>query len=403
MVTKAVKKISEEKAHATYSASGSLRWLNCPGSIALCATAPEPPESEYAAEGTRAHSCLELLLKNRTNLTAAKRLALKTYPLDMVEYALDAVSWITEQARHDEILCETKVDATPFTCDDQFGTLDAAIVREFDRLTVIDYKYGAGLAVEPTFEGDCNPQLAFYALGISHQYHHNFSEVELVIIQPRAFHHSGETTRSEVFTMEWLLTWDEKFREGVKRTKDPLAPLAAGSWCKFCPAALACPELKENAMRQAQIVFSDEAGVESVPEVKLMSVPDLGRALDVADRLEAFIDALRKHAEHVLKCGGEIAGWKLVDKKSPRRWIDEDAAAAEAATRHWSADAFTKPKLLSPAQLEKVICKKGIYGEATNGFIEKHVTNASSGTTLVPDSDKRPAVKPLSKVFEIEA
>lgn len=385
-------KISEEKAHAEFSASGSSRWLNCPGSISLCKKAPPGRESEYAAEGTRAHTCLEFLLKNRKNLTAAKRTALKSYSLEMVEYALDAAYWIIEQIGDEnedvEFLCETKVDASPFTCEGQFGTLDAAIVRVFDRLTVIDYKYGAGVAVDPVYGGDLNPQLAYYALALSYEYQHNFSEVELVVIQPRAFSESGETTRSKVFPMDQLLAWEEKFRVGVERARAPLAPLASGNWCKFCPASVICPELKEKAMRDAQIVFRDNA-VQALPEVKTLAIPDLGKALHAAEKLEKFIEALRDHAQHVLECGGEVPGWKLVQKRSTRKWIDEQDTAFRARTIYGSK-AFTEPKLLSPAQMEKISGKD---------WVNEQVTNESSGTTVVPEDDKRPAVKPMEKIF----
>lgn len=403
MATKAVinTKTSEVKAHAKYSASGADRWLNCPASIELSARAPEARESEYAAEGTKAHACLELMLKNRNNLNLALKLAKKSYPLDMVEYALDAVNWINEQAGDDDVLCEQKVDASPFTTDGQFGTLDAAIIRDFDRLTVIDYKYGAGLAVEPAYDNAPNPQLTYYALGLSHEYGHAFTEVELVVIQPRAFHESGETIRSAVFPIEEILAEAEKFKAGVKRCEDPLAELNAGRWCKYCPAAVICPELKENAMKQAQIVFADNE-IESVPEVRTLTLSDLGKALDVAERLEAFIQALRDHATYVLECGGKVPGWKLVDKRGIRKWKDEAAATEVAKTRYWKDVAFSEPKLLSPAQLEKKICKKGTWSDAADGFLEEHVTTASSGTTLVKESDKRPAVKPMDKVFNLE-
>jgi len=230
-------------------------------------------------------------------------------------------------------------------------------------------------------------------LGLSHTYSHNFSEVELVIIQPRAYHETGETVRTAVFTIDQLLEWDEIFKEGVKKAKDPLAPLAAGSWCRFCPAAIMCPELKENSMKRAQIVFDDEVGITSVPEAKLMTVPNLSIALDTADKLEAFIDALRKHALHVLAQGGEIPGWKLVDKRGIRKWIDLQKATQEAK-RDYKDFLFTEPELKSPAQVEKVL--KGEVGKA---WVASRAKAISSGVTLVPESDKRPAVKPLDKVF----
>lgn len=50
------------KIHATLSASSSERWLNCSHSARLCA-AYEDKGSNYATEGTDAHSLFELRLK----------------------------------------------------------------------------------------------------------------------------------------------------------------------------------------------------------------------------------------------------------------------------------------------------------------------------------------------------
>lgn len=381
-------KTSGEKAHAKFSASGSSRWLNCPGSMVLSESAPDVPESQYAQEGTRAHECLELLLKNHNQLAAIKNIAKKQYPLEMVEYAMDAVFWITDLLdahKGAELLCETEVRLDHIE-PGMFGTLDAAIVRHFDRLTVIDYKYGAGLAVHPEYEGDLNSQLAYYALGISHQYDHNFSEVELVIIQPRAFHESGETIRSAVFPIEKLLAWEQKFRDGVARAKDPFPIYKCGSWCRFCPAALMCPELKDNAMKKAQIVFSEDAGLVSVPEPKMIVLPELGPALDACEKLEAWIDKVREHAMHVLERGHEIEGFKLVQKRGIRRWVDE-----EVVVKRFGKDAYAPPKVLSPAQLEKKL----------KISFDDYTTAESSGTTLARESDKRPAVKPINQVFGV--
>ncbi len=398
--------MSEEKLHAEFSASGSQRWLSCPGSIALSKKAPEPRESPYAAEGTEAHACLEFILKNRKGYSAIG-MALKKWPKEMVDNARDAAKWILERAcepssikeRPDvTLLCETKVDASPFTCEGQFGTLDAAIVEEFGRLVVIDYKYGAGISVDPEGpSGEGNSQLIYYALGISHQYNHNFSEVELVVIQPRAYHESGNTTRSFVLSIEELLAWEPVFKAGVDKAKwAALAPekhLASGSWCKFCPAAPICPELKDKAFKQAQIVFADETGIESVPEPKTIAIPNLGTVLSACDKLEEWIGKVREHAVHVLERGHDVEGWKLVQKRSIRKWRDETEATL-GATLLYGLDALTS-KVLSPAQLERKFAGE----KSLDDFIAGQTTSESSGTTLVPESDKREAVRPVAAVF----
>ena len=48
--------------HAKLSASGSKKWLNCPGSVAFEKEFPDE-ESEFAKEGTTAHALGELKIK----------------------------------------------------------------------------------------------------------------------------------------------------------------------------------------------------------------------------------------------------------------------------------------------------------------------------------------------------
>ena len=394
-VTPVTALVATEEAHAKYGASKSERFIECAGSINLEANAPPAAESPYAAEGTKAHACLEFLLKNPTKQKAARKAAASKWSAEMVEHASAAADYILERyaaAGPDaELLCETKVDSSPFTCEGQFGTLDAAIVVEFNRLTVIDYKYGAGVAVDPEgTRGRGNSQLVYYALAISHLYHHNFAEVELVVIQPRAFHPSGETTRTFVMSMPELLAWGPIFKTAVERTKAKDAPLAAGKWCKFCNAATICPELKDKAMREASVKF-DASRVNSlvVPELQMVQLPHLGRILRACDKLEAWIGKVRDHAYHVLEKGGAIEGFKLVQKNSPRRWSNKEAVEAEAA-KLWPDLAFTPPKLLSPAQLEKAV-------KGSKTWVAERTTSESSGLTMVDEFDKRPAISTSTK------
>ncbi len=394
-------KTSGDKEHSKYSASGSSRWLNCPGSIRLSESAPPEAESDAAKEGTEAHKCLEFLLKNRVNLKAAVKVAAKTWDEDMIEHAKSAADWAIDQMNASpgaELLCETEINSSPFTCEGQFGTLDIGIARPFGRLTIADFKYGAGIVVDPAgYDGKGNSQLCYYALGLSYLYDHNFSEVELVVIQPRAYHESGETVRSFVMSMQELLEWGETFKVGVKVCEsvsehwvEPanLNLLSAGEWCRFCPAAVICPELSEKAFKEAQIDFSKEMALEAVPEPRMIQIPSLGRILDACDRLDDWITKVRAHAIHVLESGEKIDGYKLVQKKSQRRWSDIEGAEKDAGIQ-FGKMAFTEPKLLSPAQLEKAA--KGHKG--LDQWIKDRITNTSSGTTIAKSTDKRPEIE----------
>ncbi len=242
-----------KKLHAKYSASGSERWLNCPGSPALSLKAPPQPENRYAVEGTDGHTCLETFLKNR-NIPAYKivKLLQGRFPDSMIEYAANTAMQIYSLIpKGAELLCETEV-RLDFVEPGMFGTVDAGIVEMFGVLWVIDYKYGAGRLVNP----ENNSQAIYYALGIAHKYHFNFDVVRLAIAQPRIAHKDG-IFRTWDMPIPELKKWTGIFKEGVERCKDPFADLNPGRWCFFCPAQDICPAIHDGKFNQAQKAFDD--------------------------------------------------------------------------------------------------------------------------------------------------
>lgn len=242
----------ESKKHATFSASGSERWLNCHGSIALSRRAPKQTESRYAKEGTDAHTVLETVMKNPTNPEQAAAALRRKYPNSMVDHALLTYDLILDKMpKGSSLLCETEV-RLDFVDEGMFGTVDAAIVEEFGTLWVIDYKYGAGRLVNP----ENNTQMIYYALGIAHRLHYNFEVVKLAVAQPRVIHKHG-------FFRDWsiaisdLKKWIDIFKAGVEACKDEFADLTPGRWCYFCPAQDICPAIQDEKLAKAQDLFSE--------------------------------------------------------------------------------------------------------------------------------------------------
>lgn len=368
-----------EKAHAKYSASGSERWLNCPASIALSEKAPPQIESPYAAEGTLAHECLEKILKGEPY----KR---HEFSDEMLEHASKFQEWLDTLMAGapvaKAILIEEKVDLPGVG----FGTVDVALVHPNGVLTIIDYKYGAGYAVEPKN----NTQMLYYACAIAGKYGWAFNTVHMIIYQPRAYHEDGPIRGWEIPITD-LVEWDKKFLEGVIACEDPFAPFKAGSWCRWCPAATLCPEISDRAAEEAKLDFDDNLNVTT--PVSVFSVGDLGVALTACEKIENWIEKVREYALQIAQRGEKIPGYKLVAKRSTRKWIDENKTAKIAKTQ-FGSKAFTKPELLSPAQLEKVIKDKD--------WIAEHVSDISSGVTLVPENDKRPAVNQIMDDFAVD-
>lgn len=385
-----------EIAHSKFGASGAKRWLACPGSVALSLKAPKQRESEYAREGTEAHACLEIFLRNDRDGVLSDQLVKMCrgkYPDEMIDHVKNAFYEIRarkQDAPGAEFLCETKV-SLDFINPEMFGTVDAAIVEEFGRLTVIDFKYGAGIVVNP----EANEQLIYYALGLAHKYDYNFKDVALVIIQPRA-EQSGRTTRQAVMSIDELIAWKEVFAHGVDACKRPEPDFNAGGHCRFCPATPICPEISKKALRQAQIDFTPVDDTLHLPDPEVIPVPYLGKTLEACDLIEKWIEGVRHHAFHVLETGQSVDGFKLVQKRAARKWIDPVKAEAEAM-KFWGDRVF-KTFLLSPAQMEKMCTTPSM-----EFWIEKNCHAESSGLTIVPVSDKRDEVRPIEKDFDVVA
>jgi len=352
-------------------------------------------ESKWAQEGTDAHSCLEFILKNRKNLSVACKIATKKWSKEMADYAFDAALYIKSllEAPKSVIYIESKVDSSAFTTVDQFSTLDVAVANYNARnLHIIDYKYGAGLMVDPKE----NSQLIYYALAMMLKLGmKNFDKATLTIIQPRKEDQDGETIRSWVIDTDDLREWGKKFKKGVKAALQPNAPVKAGEWCQFCLARIKCPALREQSFNDASIDFSpikDE--IKNLPAIR--DVKDIGKLLAACEKLEVFISAVKERAFNDAKRGLKVNGYKLVEQRTNRKWANE-TTAIRVARKALGDKAFTKPKLISPTQFEKKFKKS----KKAMVWLKKAVVKKPGGVTLAKESDKRRSTSIIDADFTV--
>jgi hypothetical protein len=183
------------------------------------------------------------------------------------------------------------------------------------------------------------------------------------------------------------MVWKQKFTDGVERVKTEPHAYVYGSWCRWCPASAICPQLSKKALLQAQIEFDDERNKLSLPVIsdKELPIANLSNILNACEKLELWIEKVRAYAFEKLEYGDTIDGWKLVQKRSIRKWSIEAPLVAKEV---FGEIAFSEPELLSPAQLEKTKIKK----KEVKDFIEKYAIAESSGLTMVKEGDKRAAV-----------
>jgi len=367
--------------HSEFGASSCYRWSACPGSVALSRDIPRR-DTVFSLEGTAAHALGEMAYQK--GRPADTWLGAEIEGVEVTENMVDAVNIYLEFLKEtieseDAVFVEHRITLEKLNPPaPMFGTADMLIYRRAEKkLWVVDYKHGQGVPVE----AKGNKQLRYYALGgwLALGNDQPVDEIEAVIVQPRAPHQDGPI-RSETFTSGELLDFYSDISQAVELALQDDAPLVTGGHCKFCPAAAQCPARKDYATELAQVDFSSD--VLSPLDPRLLPVEQVGDLLTKVDILKDWITSLERCVKEKLEAGESVPGWKLVNKRPMRKW----AATTEEIVNRLSDvkdSLFTEPEILSPAKIEKIVGKKR--------FPSDLVVSISSGLTLAPEHDKRPA------------
>jgi hypothetical protein len=116
--------------------------------------------------------------------------------------------------------------------------------------------------------------------------------------------------------------------------------------------------------------------------------------MGILDQMKEQIKAVEAEAFRALEAGMPVPGWKLVLKQTRRYWIDAQAVLRKLRyDRRVSKDQYIEEVLRSPAQVEKAVKKAGVD-------LSEFIESRSSGTTIAPASDPRPAVEKNAPVPE---
>ena len=360
--------------HALLSASASERWLSCTPSARLeCEFAER--ETEAAAQGSAAHALAEHKLKRRLKLQSERPVSV--YDDDEMEaYTDDYADFVMEQVikehRRDpdtQVFIEQRLDLGCYV-PESFGTCDCLIVSR-GRLHIADLKYGMGVLVD----SEENPQMKLYALGALRLYEEKYQikKVKLTVFQPRRANVSTWET-SVAKLKKWATSELVPRAEKAFRGEGDYCP---GDWCLFCKAAVKCRARAEEKLRLAQSEFKrppllTDAEIEDV----LAKLPDIKK----------WADEIQEYALAKALAGKEWSGFKLVEGRSVRKYADEGAviSAANAAGYH---DIYKK-SLISITEMERLMGKTD-FAKVLGGLIVK----PQGKPTLVPDTDKRQAIK----------
>ena len=356
--------------------STAKRVINCPGSVALVAQMPPKPSSVYADTGTLLHNIIADVLDSNAKPEDFLGMVHEsvTFDQDLLERkllpALAALNEI-DPDKQMEYVTETIV-GFGHVLPDVFGSADI-IGRIDDTAYIVDWKFGDGVAVDV----EENPQLMFYAAAAMRTAEVKWAfegatKVELVIVQP-PYVKRWETTprRIQLFEKELIAA--------VKAAQRPDAPLAQGDWCRWCAAKAICP-LMTGAADRARM-----------SALQTLNIEDVSEYLGLADQLEGWIKEVRALAMQTLEAGLPVPGYKLVPKRGTRQWVDENKALDAMRDMGLDAKELTELTILSPAKAEKVLKKYKLALPAD------HVVSVSSGNTLAPEDDPRPAVMQIGQ------
>ena len=357
------------RAHAVLSASAADRWMHCPPSARLGEQYPQS-SSSYAEEGTRAHEIAEQCL--RAFKDGASEPVYEGDDLRIREELQPYIDWIIEtyneyktKSEDTLMLLETRVDFSDIV-PDGFGTGDVIIISGVT-LHIIDLKFGKGVPVEAAL----NPQLMLYALGALNLFEdlYDINLVRMTINQPRLDHIS-----TSFGSAPDIRYWGErKIAPVAKLAYEGKGEFACGDWCRWCPV--------KNCKHRATAILKLYKDHE---DPAVLSKQELSSLLQKLDLIEKWKKTIKSYAANQLLAGEQIPGWKLVEGKSDRKYIDEDKVAAKLKSEGYAEATIYEKVLLGITKMEKALGKK-IFNELLSDLVVK----PAGAPTLAPESDKR--------------
>lgn len=372
--------------HARLSPSSAERWISCPASVTMAEQVHTPQvDSPYAAEGTTAHALAEIEASIAFGLIDGP-----TYTARYDEWraTVDAPT-AAEMHRHadayvellgermalypgSQLLLEQRLNTGVPGC---WGTSDAVIVSP-QHVEIVDFKYGAGLAVEA--EG--NPQLRLYALGALDTYGDILGDTEVVrmtVHQPRMHHVlTEELTPAEL--RAWRTTVVAPAAVLVNSEEPPFGPSEAA--CRWCPVSGKCKAQLED-------VFSTP--FEEDPA--LLPPAQVGEVLAKVPAIKKWLKAFEAAAlDMAYSDGQQVPGFKVVTSGG-RRVINDVPGAIEALVRYgYDPDTVAPRRVNGIGDLERLLGDKDTF----DTLLGAYVVRTEGRPSLVPESDRRRPISP---------
>ncbi|MCT2917059.1 DUF2800 domain-containing protein [Limosilactobacillus fermentum] len=367
--------MASPKVHATLSASSAHRWLNAPPLPQLEKLFPNPARP-MAEEGTAAHALGEYKLRKALGQDS-KRPVSDFQSDDMEAFTDDYCDYVMEQYQQakldhpgSSVLIEQRLDFSNYV-PDGFGTGDCIIIAD-GLMHIVDFKYGKGVRVD----AENNPQMKLYALGALNNYSMLYDQPEVIdmtIFQPRIGNISTWSIETDTL-LDWAKTdLKQKAELAIKGN----GVVKYGPWLQFsnCNAVLRVRYNQYKKLQEFQL-----------RSPHLMSNAEIEEVLANVDELVKWANQVKSYAQDLaINHGKQWNGFKVVEGRSIRKYKDE-ATVAKISEENGFNDIYQQ-SLLPITKLEKVMGKKQF-----NDLLGQYIYKPVGKLTLVPQSDKRPAV-----------
>lgn len=366
--------------HYRYGGSTAGRTIQCPAWIPLAQKMPISEDgngNDFADLGTLKHNAMEALgtsdieFEDLIGMTYNDQVLTEEMLVEDIKPAQFAYEEFADEHDLQLELYEQQVKI-----DEEIGGTADLIAVNSDTVFIMDWKFGYNL-VSPVE----NPQGLFYALCAledprTAKLFEGRDKIVIGIMQPEYLNQGYDSMIQTWETdMAHLNAFADSYFDALEN-QDAEKP-CAGDHCKYCPAMVICP------------VKTGQARAATMLDPKSEDVKVLAQALELADTVIEWANAVKKFAHEQAELGTKIDGYKLVAKRATRKWTDEEEVLdIVRKAKKLKLEEATTIKLLSPAQLEKVMKKKDLDFDKYASYIE----SVSTGTTLTTADDKRPEV-----------
>ena len=443
--------------HYKFSPSGSKKWLNCGGSLALIESLkkkgliPQESTNDASELGTGVHEVGEICLNRYIEYLNSYKSKVVVEPKNyynavvnkhvMTSDCIDAVTIYYEYCKHAIDVngpgyswVETK-NVHP-KCKDLGGTSDFVSLCFIDGvLEIVDYKNGTGVVVwaEDNTQGMIYAILTYYSLSDIHR--SKIKEVRITICQPR--HHlykDNDGLDSWKISIEELLAWEKdvlfpQIRKIEAGTTELNPSEGACQWCEawnHCDARERIVDRFKSILEGEEelgdldldgdelddlFTISDSTMVDADTETYIDSqIEGYDRKSWVLDNEKLILNYIKKskeYAEKELLDGREFPNMKVVQGLKNTSYLIDNVDYVKRCIIdtfggvYGKREDLTKPEEpISYSDLKVHLKNKGINKEDIDNFIDVITHRPDGDFKLVELSDKRESVRRLKNMVD---